>query len=56
MKEKIEFIEPHLPDDFKMILNQLGKIVEIYCELIKMWSHPPIIYRGGEPSIQIKVK
>ena len=44
--EELEIKEPHLPGDFKLILLQLEKVIEIYHELIMAWTRPAIIYHS----------
>lgn len=45
---ELEVIEPHLPEDFKIILKQLEMVIEIYHELIMVWAKPAMVSRTEE--------
>ncbi len=46
MSEELERIDPKVPEDFKMILLQLGKVIEIYHELFMAYAHPSLIVKS----------
>lgn len=42
---EIELVEPHLPEDFRLVLQQMQLMLEIYHELIMVWAQPAYIHR-----------